>query len=358
MGANVDVPLDIGENDSYVSASHALCTYQNPDTMKRSLLLTVALCLASLGAQAQSLTRSDGSSDAREYVDLGHGPEALRGGTPVSFTHSASQTPVAGSVSCNAGGLHADNSYLRVFDLTAFGVLGALEVNSVDIAIESAAGDGGMQPIELRIHTLAGAFTFANLTTLGTEPVMVADGGLVALNVPVTGVTVPAGSMLVIEVFTPDGQVVGNSFFIGSNANGQTDLSYIAAASCGLGEPTDLAAIGFPAMHIVMTVNGDDLGGVFNEAGSGLPTSVSLGQSYPNPFNPSASIPFEVSETSNVRIAVYDVLGREVALVVNQTYAPGSYTVNFDAVDLPSGSYTYRLESGDGVQVRAMSLLK
>jgi hypothetical protein len=64
-----------------------------------------------------------------------------------------------------------------------------------------------------------------------------------------------------VDVFTPDGQVEGNSFFIGSNAGGQNDPSYIAAADCGLTNPGDLAGIGFPNMHIVMVVNGDDGGG-------------------------------------------------------------------------------------------------
>ena len=57
-------------------------------------------------------------------------------------------------------------------------------------------------------------------------------------------------TVLVVEVFTPNGQTAGNSFFIGSNALGQTAPSYLAAADCGVTEPTDTAAIGFPGMHI------------------------------------------------------------------------------------------------------------
>ncbi|MDX1439244.1 MAG: T9SS type A sorting domain-containing protein [Rubricoccaceae bacterium] len=120
------------------------------------------------------------------------------------------------------------------------------------------------------------------------------------------------------------------------------------ASVCGVGGGVD-PDVSFTILGEMVTAN---------EAGSELPTSVTLGQSYPNPFNPSATIPFEVDETSDVRIAVYDVLGREVATVVNQTYTPGSYTVSFDAIGLPSGTYMYRLEANGGVQMRTMSLLK
>ena len=73
---------------------------------------------------------------------------------------------------------------------------------------------------------------------------------------PVAG-TAPAGSVLVVEVFTPNGQTTNNSFFIGSNAAGQTGPSYIAAADCTIPEPATTASIGFPNMHIVMNVTGD-----------------------------------------------------------------------------------------------------
>ena len=63
--------------------------------------------------------------------------------------------------------------------------------------------------------------------------------------------------MLVVEIFPPDGQTAGNSFFIGSNNLGQTAPSYLAAADCGVPEPTNTATIGFPDMHIVMNVTGD-----------------------------------------------------------------------------------------------------
>ena len=82
----------------------------------------------------------------------------------------------------------------------------------------------------------------------------------ITFQIPVTG-TDPAGSELVVEIFTPDGQTAGHSFFIGSNNLGQTGPSYLLAADCGVTVPTPTGSIGFPGMHIVMNVTGEAGGG-------------------------------------------------------------------------------------------------
>ncbi|MGA9120570.1 MAG: T9SS type A sorting domain-containing protein, partial [Bacteroidota bacterium] len=98
---------------------------------------------------------------------------------------------------------------------------------------------------------------------------------------------------------------------------------------------------------------------------SAIPTEMSLDQNYPNPFNPTTTIRYTVagvrgqaSGVSDVRLAVYDVLGREVAVLVNEKKAPGSYTVKFDASTLASGMYFYRLAGGGTQQVRKMLLIR
>jgi hypothetical protein len=83
-----------------------------------------------------------------------------------------------------------------------------------------------------------------------------------------------------------------------------------------------------------------------------------LEQNYPNPFNPSTSIKYAVSNQQFVLLKVYDVLGNEVATLVNEEKAPGHYEVEFNAAGLSSGIYIYRLQSGDFVQSRKMLLLK
>lgn len=89
-----------------------------------------------------------------------------------------------------------------------------------------------------------------------------------------------------------------------------------------------------------------------------LPDKFSLTQNYPNPFNPSTKISWQLSVSSLVRIKVYDVLGREVATLVNEEKPAGKYEVNFDASKLSSGVYFYRLQAGDFIRTKKMIVLK
>jgi hypothetical protein len=195
-------------------------------------------------------------SDLTGKVYAAPRPEVPAG--TVTITHSATQNIVSGnSVSCNAGGLHTNNSYLRAFDLGSFGITTDFDVVQVEVGVEQAIGATGSQPVTVNLYTWnpADPFIFANFTQIGTANASVADQSLTILAVPVTG-TAPAGSTLVVELFTPDGQTTNNSFFVGSNPDGQTAPTFLAAADCGVAEPTDTAAIGFPNMHMVMNVSG------------------------------------------------------------------------------------------------------
>jgi len=80
---------------------------------------------------------------------------------------------------------------------------------------------------------------------------------------------------------------------------------------------------------------------------AGLPASFSLFPNYPNPFNPTTGIRYQVPGVSDVRLVVYDLLGRDVAVLVDERKAPGSYEVKFDAAGLASGVYFYRMTAGD-----------
>lgn len=91
---------------------------------------------------------------------------------------------------------------------------------------------------------------------------------------------------------------------------------------------------------------------------SSLPQEFKLHQNYPNPFNPTTTIQFDVVAAGQVRLEVFDVLGRSVATLVNNRLAPGSYTINFDAAGLSSGVYLARLTSGNMVSTQKMTLLK
>jgi hypothetical protein len=85
------------------------------------------------------------------------------------------------------------------------------------------------------------------------------------------------------------------------------------------------------------------------------PGEAYLAQNYPNPFNPTTTIPFSIVAAGHVRLAVYDALGREVALVVDEDLAPGTYTAPFDASALASGVYFYRLSAAIGSQAPVSS---
>jgi len=91
---------------------------------------------------------------------------------------------------------------------------------------------------------------------------------------------------------------------------------------------------------------------------SSLPGSFALHQNYPNPFNPSTSIRFDVASAANVSLVVYDMLGREVATLVNGQMAAGTHSVTFDASQLTSGVYMYQLSNGVDTQTRTMLLMK
>ncbi len=89
-----------------------------------------------------------------------------------------------------------------------------------------------------------------------------------------------------------------------------------------------------------------------------VPDAMELEQNYPNPFNPTTGIRYQVSGNSFVRLAVYDVMGREVAVLVNGQVAPGTHEVRFDASQLASGVYFYRLTSGSFAETKSMLLIK
>ena len=89
-----------------------------------------------------------------------------------------------------------------------------------------------------------------------------------------------------------------------------------------------------------------------------IPTEFALGQNYPNPFNPATKIKYSVPQNSLVTIAVYDLTGQEVALLLNEVKEAGNYEINFDASQLSSGVYFYKMTSNNFSQVKKMSILK
>ena len=89
-----------------------------------------------------------------------------------------------------------------------------------------------------------------------------------------------------------------------------------------------------------------------------LPTGISLHQNYPNPFNPETTIEFGIAHTQHVRLAVYDVLGRQVRLLHEGSTRAGTFRLTFNGQGLASGLYFYRLETAAGSLTHKMTLVK
>jgi predicted extracellular nuclease len=97
---------------------------------------------------------------------------------------------------------------------------------------------------------------------------------------------------------------------------------------------------------------------VAERAGTGIPGAFELSQNYPNPFNPSTTIRYAIPATGMTSLKIYNILGQEVATLVNEVLPAGVYTVRFDASSLASGLYFFRIQSGSFSQVKKMVLVK
>lgn len=129
-------------------------------------------------------------------------------------------------------------------------------------------------------------------------------------------------------------------------------IVYLADLTTGV-QPFDGVASNNPLVYttfdIVLTSVGDD---------GNLVNNFELAQNYPNPFNPSTSISYTLAERSNVTLKVYDVLGKEVASLINTSQDAGTHQVTFDASNLSSGLYIYTLNAGNFTSSKKMMLLK
>jgi endo-1,4-beta-xylanase len=107
---------------------------------------------------------------------------------------------------------------------------------------------------------------------------------------------------------------------------------------------------------IASFATGDQIVGV--EELAGVPGEFRLSQNFPNPFNPSTTIRYDVPKYAHVKLGVYDVLGREVAVLVDENHPAGRYSIAVNATNLPSGAYFYRMSAGDFGAVRKLVVIK
>ena len=141
--------------------------------------------------------------------------------------------------------------------------------------------------------------------------------------------------------------VLTNDFYGGEDVeildmDGDEDLDIVTAASSG---------------KLVWWENQTPVG-IFDDKNNPAPQKFSLEQNYPNPFNPSTTINYLIPELSFVTLKVYDVLGNEIATLVNEEKLSGQYEIDFDATGIPSGIYFYRLKAGSYSATKKMLYLK
>ncbi len=264
-------------------------------------------------------------------IDAGHVGQTR---APIGITHSLDQTIVPGTVTCNAGGIPTENSMIRHFDLPGFfGITQDFAVSAVEFGVEAVSGPVSLT---LNIYSTSGPlstavpFPGASVTLLGSTPyvVDVADLGTI-VSVPLSA-TIPVGDMMIYELLIDSGAV--NSFFPGSNGSGETDPSYIQAASCGLTTPGTFAAIGFPNVHMIMNVVGEEVT---------LINDTFCSDETPIPFDPPIAIstPAAVSDTGSAGDT--GTVGAGLG-----EYAIGNVTLNIQS-DL-AADVTITLQSPEG----------
>jgi hypothetical protein len=122
--------------------------------------------------------------------------------------------------------------------------------------------------------------------------------------------------------------------------------------SGGLEAPTVSANPGATGVTLNVTFT------AVTEREPGIPSTFALLQNYPNPFNPSTAISYDIPRESFVHLSVYNLLGEEVARLVNEVQHAGKYTASFNAAAIPSGVYVYRLTAGGVTSVKKMILMK
>jgi hypothetical protein len=206
-------------------------------------------------------------------------------------------------------------------------------------------------------------------TGVGQDTVLIGRTGVVftglAFN-PVTGELWGSAhdSLLVIDPASGSSSLIGsNGGALGSSiAFGPLGTLYgsfgttLVTIDRVSGGATVVGSTGVPE-PIAIAMRGDMVTSI------GDPRAVILGsyrlhQNYPNPFNPRTTIQYELPRSAEVRLSVCDVLGREVSVVVNERREAGVHEVTFDGSSLASGIYVYRLQAGDFIQIRKLTLLK
>ncbi len=197
----------------------------------------------------------------------------------------------------------------------------------------------------------------AKITTTSPLPYPVPYANWTTVNLK--GSTISTDQAFAVAFFgTPDSTIPGVMITEMASSFAYHNYTYLKAADASpnaagwyyIGDGTNISLYLIRAYISFVT-------GVTKEV-SPVPVAFRLDQNYPNPFNPATAISYQLSAASQVTLRVYDVLGRQVAELVNKHQPVGHYTVNFDAGSLPSGIYFYRLKTEGNTGVKKMVVIK
>ncbi|MCC6866031.1 MAG: T9SS type A sorting domain-containing protein [Ignavibacteria bacterium] len=148
----------------------------------------------------------------------------------------------------------------------------------------------------------------------------------------------------------PYSNLAGPEVTMGNFGSSPTNGAWILEVSDGAGGDTGVLR-GW-GIRLNNTVTG------IEPVSNNIPSRFNLYQNYPNPFNPVTQIKFDIAKATNVKLIIYDVLGREVKTLVNEMTQPGTYEVSFDGSSIASGTYFMRLEAGTFTDVKKLILVK
>jgi subtilisin-like proprotein convertase family protein len=218
-------------------------------------------------------------------------------------------------------------------------------VGDIRIWIEKVGGP--VDTVISRIGLGTGAFPGAGNSCndfINTNLVDSAATLIQSIQDPAPGCGNGAGQIMANGYFKPKDPLTGFTNDIDPNGTYIIHISDNAAADVG------------SLRSWCLTIDYDVLTGTGNN--TSIVNDYKLHQNYPNPFNPSTKIKFEIPKQNFVTLKIYDISGREVANLINGERSAGVYDFEFDASYLASGTYFYRLQAGDFVQVKKMVLLK
>jgi hypothetical protein len=261
------------------------------------------------------------------------------------ITQSSTPTVVSatGSVACGsqANGYTADNSYLRVFKLSDYGINYTYKITNVAFGVQTA---NTAFPVDVTVYNwTGGTFPTGTATELGTAPVNLttASAGTVVNTGTALNANVPAGGTFVVEIYH-DGSEADpvQSFYMGTNAGAQTGPSYLASETCGITTPTATGTGGlasFASARWVMTVTGQN---------ATLGTTEVINsrdlQIFPNPVKDVLKFKFG-NNLKSESIEIYDLNGRALTSISN---SKNVNEVNMSAYT--TGNYVLRVKASDG----------